>query len=1192
MRPSKSYLSLLKRTAALTLTLSMALASGNAAFAKTALTPEQIAKIIRAEGGTLLNVPGRELDRYTKDAEYELNRVVQALIQKDPEAQKFEWRVRIVQSDRANAWASQSLYSPDASKGAEDRRLREFYQVKGEKPIAFLSVTTAALKVLKTEAQLAFLLGHEMTHHTEGHLNAKRSGVTSKPEQAFEVAADKGGVKRILGLYSLDSAIETLELLFQEEAKRNPVEDFEGLRKKANQLHTASQTYLADHHQNGVRLSLLQLQVEELKRMDKRGMKGVNPAMPKALSFLADVKTSRGEAMTNAKMQMLREVLRLHISDARFSATNLQDVQKQLSDLPRLLDVDGQSKLIDAMMTEVISQTANPSARAQAILLALFNNMRATPTDFIEVDKLLSRMDAATARRLVRVLGGLESSPEVFEKLRQNTQLEDLYLKSKNFQALAIELAKVSQSWRDFNESSRQNAFKTSDLKKTLLAIALDENETRGRVELSHLGPLRKEWSRAALEAFAGQSVNVATSTDRVALRNLLGYAHRSDVSAYYAKEVGTQVWNAALAKGEEAMATLHEREFSRVTVQSSVEQRSQAIASWLSSAAADREDAKLRDVEKFFGLLSSFESKDTQKVLSQEISRNFPGFYNAWLPAKILKAFAESSTLAKFNAPLVLFHLARQFGEEFVNVVARDAALGRQVVARLGVGSIEKFIAGPGDLRMDAQSDTVELARMQTRFLILARSGAISVMAPEVRASLVHTVLKFHETSQTSSKLPDGAGLLFDYAMEAAKGQSEISKKVELIERLVKVLGTQFVPSAQQKKTLASLLGSSFDALKGEALIETLKASSLRRGLPDTKIAELLARAVGELVPVDAPKEKLTAVWKKLSDDFDFKLEGRAVGQELRNHLATAYKSQPSDVQAAFALPGATDTEIAMKSVDKIRAWSAIAEFLQAQSATDQLKAIDFLMGREAKLPDFFEAFDRRSPTVKTRDAAFQLRDEMASADMLVRMTFLNSLFKGSAALAKPENRPMLVDYLMTSIVPENKEVAKTLAHALIEAEGANSSFVLSAILAEQPEKGAKAVTEQGMLKVMLEAYGVPGVKLAQYLAFTGEFKEYEAVLAKYQDSAPTPGYFDILTYMENEVRGLLDTKRFKFTRLLGAGSVNLAIEYYDIEKKTFNVFNIPREHIMQKTKIDFARFQVLMKKLAARSTDAMDFS
>ncbi|RYZ78670.1 MAG: hypothetical protein EOP06_28620, partial [Proteobacteria bacterium] len=258
----------------------------------------------------------------------------------------------------------------------------------------------------------------------------------------------------------------------------------------------------------------------------------------------------------------------------------------------------------------------------------------------------------------------------------------------------------------------------------------------------------------------------------------------------------------------------------------------------------------------------------------------------------------------------------------------------------------------------------------------------------------------------------------------------------------------------------------------------------------------------------------------------------------------------------------------------------------------SNQLKAIDYIMGRESAMPEFFTTLDRRSPSVRTRDAALQLKEEMASSDILIRATFLNSLFKGQSQLAKTENRAALIDYLMTAIVPENKEIAKTLAHALIEAEGANSSLILSAILAEQPEKGAKAVTEQGMLKVMLEAYGVPGVKLAQYLAFTGEFKEYEAVLAKYQDSAPTPGYFDILSYIESEVRGLLDTTKFKFTRLLGAGSVNLAIEYYDIEKKTFSVFNIPREHIMQKSKLDFARFQILMKKLAARSTEAMDFS
>jgi hypothetical protein len=1092
MRQSKSYLRLLRTTAVFTITASLVIGAVHpAALAENRLTPQQIAKIIRAEGGTLLNVPGRRLDRFTADAEVELKRIVDGLIKNDPEAQKFEWRVRIVQAERANAWASQSLYNKDEAKGAVDRQLRDFYNVPGEKPIAFLSVTTGALKALKTEGQLAFLLGHEITHHTEGHLNATRNGMALKPTQAFEVVADKGGVKRILGLYSLDNAIETLDILVKEEAKRNPVEDLDGLRLAATQIQATSEAYMADHHQFGVRLSLLQLQVEELKRFDKRGTKGVNPPMPKAFSILADSKT-RDELMSEAKMQTLREVIRLYSTEGEITPSLQIEIDKRLADLPRLLEAENPSKLVDAMITEAIAASPSPSARAQALLFSLFNNLRVLPMDFISTDKFLNRLDAATARRLVRVLGGLDSSEELFSKLRSHTQLVDLYLKSKSFQALALETARVSHSWKALNESSRIGAFKKADLKQTLVALALDEKDSKGATELSHFGPLRKEWAKAALQALASETITPQTQVDRVALRHLLGYAHRPDVSAFYTQEFGAKLWKTALAQCESAMATMHANEFLPVNLSSSPEEKAKAIATYLSNAAADREAVPLRDVDKFFELVSSIETVDAQKVLRMELLRNFPGFYNAWLPSKVLKAFAESSTLAKWDASRVLFHLSRQFGEEFVNVMARDVNLGRQVIARLGAKGIEPFLLGAGDLRIGAKTDAIERGRMQTRFLMLARSGTLSVMSTQARTALVQMVLNVHE-SGIADKLPDGAGLLFDYAVEAAKDQNEVAKKVELLERLVKVLGTQFIPSSQQKKTLAAVLGASFEGLKGEALVETLKSSSLRRGLPDAKIAELLGRAVTEMIPADAPKEKLTAMWTKLSQDFDFKVEGRAVGQALRNHLAVAFKTQPSETQSAFALPPVSDTEIAVQQSEKIRAWSAVTEFLQAQSASHQLKAIDYLMGRESTMPEFFTALDRRSPSVRTRDAAVQLREEMASSDILVRATFLNSLFKGRSELAKPENREMLIDYLMTSIVPENKEIAKTLAHALIEAEGANSSLIISAILAEQPEKGAKAVTEQGMLKVMLEAYGVPGVKLAQYLAFTGEFKERE---------------------------------------------------------------------------------------------------
>jgi hypothetical protein len=152
-----------------------------------------------------------------------------------------------------------------------------------------------------------------------------------------------------------------------------------------------------------------------------------------------------------------------------------------------------------------------------------------------------------------------------------------------------------------------------------------------------------------------------------------------------------------------------------------------------------------------------------------------------------------------------------------------------------------------------------------------------------------------------------------------------------------------------------------------------------------------------------------------------------------------------------------------------------------------------------------------------------------------------------------------------------------------LAAAEGRNKSLILAYALSQKATstEAESGLTEGLVLRSLLDSYGVPGVKLAQYLAFTNAFKDLQSTLEDYQDAAMPISYYDALLLIQKRLGTSWDPAKYQVLRIIGSGSVNIAIEYLNLQTGKSEVAVIARDEIEVKTKEDFRRFKLLVNEL-----------
>ncbi|MES2856244.1 MAG: M48 family metalloprotease, partial [Bdellovibrionota bacterium] len=220
----------------------------------------RIGNQFRGSFGVLLTPVKGSLDPQVKRSQaYLLERIEEIAGQKFRES-GVKVIVSIYSDERENA--SVMRYEPNYGREKQWKEkfsspwpLREAAGASSDQTIIEVAVTAGLLRNVDSVGELAFTLGHELTHFFEGH-NAPMSGAEQRAErwwssQQNEVIADQGGIDFILGKYDLEDALSLLAKLSEGIAKS----DLDALKAGS-----------ANHHHEGVRIGLAQAYIQKLKR--------------------------------------------------------------------------------------------------------------------------------------------------------------------------------------------------------------------------------------------------------------------------------------------------------------------------------------------------------------------------------------------------------------------------------------------------------------------------------------------------------------------------------------------------------------------------------------------------------------------------------------------------------------------------------------------------------------------------------------------------------------------------------------------------------------------------------------------------------------------------------------------------------------------------------------------------------------
>lgn len=1190
-------------------------------YAWTKLTQEEELAIVRDPSGVLLNAPGRKLNSRISNAEQELNDILQALIKNDPRSANFEWRINIYNSSDVNAWPS--LSDPQKSAEAHERK-RAFYKIESSKPIASLSVTTGLLAALRSQGELAFILAHEITHILEGHTATREASGPGRnwyDSQSNEVVADKGGIALMIGNFDINASLKAMIRMLALRSPESESEQNHAARMKLI-LRKAFESSITTHHQEGVRISLLQIEIEHLKRSDIRATKVTDQAISPKLQALT-ARPAPGATIGISTQNFYRQLTSdlLNVKSDPFSELNSILYERRLVEQAPVWTVPQAVWFINQIMDQIAGSQAAPNVKAQTLFLILYSNFSYHMHEYGDVERFLKNLDSLTIARIKRLLLGLKMTNSkmvpYFKKRSESTNY--LFVKSKRFQQMMTELAQQNFSWNHFVseniDSTVNNIFFSNaklDLNSISRALLLEENNNSAR-ELSFSGPIHRKYAEAVLNALSKVQPDALSHLRAKELAEFLSYVNRENIQKFYESSLG-QEFRIGIQPVVNALNEQYRKSFLSTNEWSSIDERLNAVEIWFFRMLVQPGNIPRDEALELFRLLGSFDALADAKQLNLAQFRNWLNNRSV-LAEKVFEAFLQSWASERLNQPAIFGHLVTVFSDDIRHSLDKNPNLlnlAKKLFLQKAndLREIHSFLFGNGDRDVSRRvleiEDIFELGQLQSRLMLLEKVGLWKTLVQSAQSKkwldesfraheqiLSSADKKYEYTNSANRNPPEGSELLVRWTLELAKSETQLDAKLFALDRFTRVVGVNFLFSPEQKEAVSVVVKNGLSSLKGKRLFEALDRASIKRSLPENVQLELLEKLVRDLVPPGSANSRLTEVWTSIAKSFEFSGTGRSLGLELRNRLSMEYKAQPVTASAMFPLPKISDTELMRNASSQLRGWSGFTELIQGQTPNEQLQAIDYLMGRSSTVPTFVTDLDQMSSSRKASLAAERLRSELSASPEVVRSFFINSLFQGkNAPLVELANRELLIEHLFQGMPTTKKSVARELAYAVFTSEGINSSLILSAILAERPSQETTHLSEDYILKIMLESYGVPGWKLAQYLAFTGEFKEYAEVLARFQDAAPAPGYYDILEYLKSHLSHLLDLNRFKIIKLLGAGSVNLAIEYIELSTNKTKVINIPRENIVQKTTVDFMRFRKLMSHLASRSPQEMDFT
>ncbi|PWU20422.1 MAG: hypothetical protein C5B49_04345 [Bdellovibrio sp.] len=968
------------------------------------------------------------------------------------------------------------------------------------KPVFEIGVHNGLLRRIPSEDQLAFVLGHELSHVLEDHLSQDlmKRHLNS---QVNEVEADLKSLRMMKGKYNLEAAEKAFDII-PEFGHVAEVEEY----------------FLSSHHHPSVRLAAL--------IAERRKMENVDPAAaPRAERPLdrGRVEIKRSDRTLDLEKKKITddfsEWFKRRVADAGATRADFDFGDRQ--EVARSLFQDA---------TEKIGKVVDPAKRAVANLELLKKFGEKDALGWLSAKEMTSLYLSLPKGELVnlpeRVLSDYkmvlshQKLKPIFARAANSTPAwkDVLERNQKDLQTLNMSADDLGTYLERVLKGEVPNQAKAIEELKTGLGAWAAGQRQGGPSQWEHVETLqtrlRDLWkpcqdklaSCRELEKSWGQLRNQAARENLNAIRASLNDPKVADLQHDEFKQVLQKLIDRhrsiRLSPQPEIMKELGPDTFK--LIQSNFRGRLNH-EQWIISLVIDSMDPRHPPApQTIFDLLKDIDHHWFYQGRPQQLMALLP-------PSQIEDLLLRPSPGEMRSAELdkALRTLGKIKGDRFVPHERHT----RRVVT-LG--------AKPESEAIRAQTRIIErYARELTQWkrqteLALAADNAAEILNSLSPEKITKLLDRLHKSQVLLEDLAKMNAIIVDH-MRKESMQKILNNFVQRQDKMSfqewragveKLLSHSMKPSdipAAELRLMADYLDRNLRTLSPSERFKIIKNSSALSILPADKSAEHLAdyymahlatkrNWIGLKSKVNGSNQGRQ--FKRLDDELKLLNEHPDVRRILKENLVERMKLQPGQLGKFVEKTGDLAADSAQAAL-AVRGSSGLLAEMHTYSPKDQVALLDYLTGKSDQLP---AKFLQRSAEMAEKSKYWQVpvdlaellnsaRQRFAGASQMERTMTLVPFFAGPTGLiAQAQNEQLLRDHILRGIAPEKRLTADVLVDSFMKAEGRSRPLAYAVIYGLKGKPGVPLTEEEILSAVVTHAYGLARPKTRSVPGFHGQ--------------------------------------------------------------------------------------------------------
>lgn len=439
-----------------------------------------------------------------------------------------------------------------------------------------------------------------------------------------------------------------------------------------------------------------------------------------------------------------------------------------------------------------------------------------------------------------------------------------------------------------------------------------------------------------------------------------------------------------------------------------------------------------------------------------------------------------------------------------------------------------------------------------------------------------------------------DAGSFLLDGFLATEKSFETIDEFYDVAKRSAEISPGALESRPDTRGRMADALYARLNKLeKSEDLKAWLGKERVLDTLKPEQTSNLMIKLLGDLAKPGSNVEELGAAVKDLDTTFKLKDEHGLSYVLMRNAVTQNSKLQPHTLDKVFPPEESSEIDHLQQFRAQLSGLSGLIAMTRNHSPKEQLATIEYLMGRSEDPPEFLEKASENQSLGPVAQTIRNARASLMESDIGVRVMVANSFLAGPNGLLQQKGgKDAVLEHFLANVQEKSLKLARPLTQAILISQGDADTLAVAAVLGQRPKKrgDSSKLTEADILSRVFDSYGVPGIKMKQYMAFTSQFAQYREAFEDAQDAANPLNYYEMVRLIQNRF-GDEWPEDLAIDKLLGSGSVNVAIRYTNKATGKREVVSLGRQDIIEQTNYDFARFNKFVDALTSSDEGKASF-